>query len=97
VTVNCDLSASASLSGVATVVSKHSPSRTRLSLGAVHGTLPAGRSVTLTLKPPAKVLSRIRAAARKRARITLTFSLTATNSAAIGTATGSVAVLKVTR
>jgi PKD repeat protein len=97
VTVSCNLAANLNLTGVATLAPKHSRKRSRLNFGTAHALAPAGRAVSLTLKPSSKVLAQIRKAAHQGAHITLSFSVIATNRGAIGASNASVPVLKVAR
>ena len=94
VTIKCDIAATVKLTATVTVTPKHGRS-IRLAFGTASANVLAGRASTLTLRPTAKILARVRAAARRKARISLSATATATNPQAKGTATGSLPTLTV--
>ena len=93
--VTCDLRSSVQLAGSVAITLTHARRASSASFGSAHGTAAAGTALTMTIKPSAKVLRQIRAAAKRKGKIALSFTLMAINAAAQTTAKAGISKLTV--
>jgi hypothetical protein len=95
VKVRCNAPANVQLTTIVVVRTRRSRDPARLKFGIKSATVAANRTVTLTLRPPSKVLRQLRAAAKEHAKISLTLNLKAINTAAESVASASVGKFKI--